>query len=309
MKRMRAVVIVAISVGVVVVAVVKVRQELAEGKAVSLSSSMATMRPPSQRRQEPAAGKAVSLAGGAAGEAGMTAIAPGSFLMGSDPGADGEDDEKPVTRREVGGFLMDTNLVTVGEYRACVQAGSCAASATVNRDGLSAIDQAKESGLCNWGKSDRDGHPINCVDFAGAKGYCEWKGKRLPSEEEWEFGARGSDGRRYPWGNEAPSSQLCWDGEGSEAGQGNRTSTCVVGSHPGGKSPSGLMDMAGNVYEWTNSSYCPYDKADCGEARRAVRGGSWDDDDPSWVRAAFRLRIPPSDRGLDLGFRCARTAP
>jgi formylglycine-generating enzyme required for sulfatase activity len=115
------------------------------------------------------------------------------------------------------------------------------------------------STLCNAGSSERSDHPVNCVSFDQASAYCAWRGLRLPTEEEWEFAARGTDGRRYPWGVEPPGGQLCWNGPNSDLGDLNRFGTCPRESFPADRSPFGVFDMAGNVMEWTNS---PFHRAD-----------------------------------------------
>ncbi|MBI4706179.1 MAG: SUMF1/EgtB/PvdO family nonheme iron enzyme, partial [Deltaproteobacteria bacterium] len=135
----------------------------------------------------------------------MVSIPPGTFEMGSN---DGGGDEKPVHSVTVAAFEMDPTEVTVAQYRKCVSDGGCS-----------------EPSGCNWEESGRDDHPVNCVDWQQAGAYCAWAGKRLPWEEEWEYAARGTDGRIYPWGNGAPGDQLCWSG--GSAGQ--RSSTCAVG--------------------------------------------------------------------------------
>jgi formylglycine-generating enzyme required for sulfatase activity len=213
----------------------------------------------------------------------MALIPAGSFTMGSND----FDDEKDPHEVPLAAFCLDRHEVTVGEYRGC---GGCSPPGTAE--------------YCNWGVSGRDRHPINCVDWDQATAYCAAVGKRLPTEEEWEYAARGSEGRTYPWGKAAPSSQLCWDGEGSDLGKGNRKSTCVVGSYPAGL--FGLFDMAGNVSEWTSGRYCPYTSKNCAEDRRVYRGGCWRDDVPQSVRGANRSRDEPGSRVGDLGFRCAR---
>ncbi len=216
---------------------------------------------------------------------GRVDIPRGSFWMGS-PDGHGEQDEHPAHWVTVGAFCMDRTEVTVGAYGQCVAADGCSAPAPV--DGES----------CNWEVAGRENHPINCVDWGMAATYCRWAGGRLPTEAEWEYAARGTDGRAYPWGNDAPGGQLCWR---------QSHSTCVVGSHPRGDSPFGLHDMAGNVWEWTSEWYGPYSEHGVpGSGLNHVdRGGSWLVVDPSWVRASCRDGGGPSFRDGNLGFRCA----
>ena len=159
---------------------------------------------------------------------------------------------------------------------------------------------------CNWQKPDRDRHPVNCVDWKHAGEYCAFAGKRLPTEEEWEFAARGADGRKYPWGPAAPAAQLCWNGEGSDVGKGNRQGTCPVASYPSGASPFGAYDMAGNVWEWTADAYCPYGRKGCGDERRVIRGGAWNNLVPQYVRAQDRATEAAESRPENVGFRCAK---
>ncbi len=211
----------------------------------------------------------------------MVRIPAGSFMMGSE---DGDVDERPVHNVTLASFEMDVTEVTVKAYKACVDAGRCSKPDT--------------GGFCNWGRVHRDTHPVNCVDWTQARAFCSWAGKRLPTEEEWEYAARGTDGRTYPWGNDAhDATRLC-----STRSQG----TCEVGQFLPGDSPFGLHDMAGNVWEWTGSRYCSYSKPGCSEAAHVHRGGSWNYDSPSFVRAANRVRYDPSLRNDFLGFRCAR---
>ena len=172
-------------------------------------------------------------------------------------------------------FCMDRTEVTVAAYRACP---SCSAPNTGE--------------FCNWNASGRENHPVNCVGAPQADAYCAWRGGRLPTEQEWQFAAQGPDGRTYPWGEAAPSSQLCWN-------RPSRAGTCVVGAYPSGRSPFGLDDMSGSVWEWTSSSE---------GLSYVLRGGCWFSNDPFGMRAAERWSRP-APRGNDVGFRCARGAP
>ncbi|MEI7892598.1 MAG: SUMF1/EgtB/PvdO family nonheme iron enzyme [Myxococcales bacterium] len=184
---------------------------------------------------------------------------------------------------------MDITEVTVNAYRAC---SSCSAPGS--------------GGYCNWGSRNRGNHPVNCIDWLQASAYCKAVAKRLPTEEEWEYAARGVDGREYPWGNEPPEKQLCWVGEGSDLGKGNRNTTCPVGSYPAGRSLFGLDDMSGNVWEWTSSLYDTSKTYDT----RVLRGGGWNFGKPvlpSDVRVSNRVGEMPSNRGnSSFGCRCAR---
>ena len=223
----------------------------------------------------------------------MATILAGKVKMGSD---NGDADEKPITERAVAAFELDVLEVTVADYEACVQGGKC-------------TEPVRAEGNCNWGKPDRRDHPVNCVDQAQATAYCASVGKRLPSETEWEMAARGTAGRTYPWGNEPPAGQLCWNGVGSDVGKGKRQATCVVGTHPGGITPEGVHDMAGNVWEWTSSKYCPYESGECSDARAVFRGGGFNNSAPGYVRGADRTKDKPTARNDNLGFRCARNPP
>ncbi len=188
-------------------------------------------------------------------------------------------------------FCLDLTEVTVDAYASCVRAGSCVADhpAEWTADGATfAADAA-----CNYGVSGRGNHPVNCVDWNQSAAYCQAQGKRLPTEEEWEWAARGGPlGSAYPWGNAAPERQICWSGTTKRSG------TCAVGSYGAGDAPSGVHDLAGNVWEWTSSHHD-------GDTR-VRRGGGWINDDASSPRAAHRGRSMPLFRSDLLGFRCAR---
>lgn len=178
---------------------------------------------------------------------------------------------------------------------------------------------------------DTAAYPINCVDWSMAHDFCAAEQKRLPTEAEWEFAARGPDGRIYPWGDEAPSSSLLnacgaecvrWGRShpGADAprtamhgGDDGFATLAPVGSFPKGASRYGIHDVVGNVFEWVADWHAPY-VAD-GPSRdpsgpregteRVMRGGAWNGAQAAWVRPTFRFAASPALRSHGIGFRCA----
>jgi formylglycine-generating enzyme required for sulfatase activity len=214
----------------------------------------------------------------------MISIAAAEFEMGS---SRGEPDEAPPHRVRVNAFRIDPKEVTVADYQICVAARACAAAHT---DLL----------YCNAGKPGRETHPINCVTLLMAENYCKWRHARLPTEAEWERAARGNDGRAYPWGSEDPLGRACY------LRRRENQQTCPVGSFASDKSPFGVIDMAGNVSEWTISPYCSYvDPKQCKPGVHVVRGGSWDMDNAQYPRTSYRDWVDDGRHGYNLGFRCA----
>jgi serine/threonine protein kinase len=204
----------------------------------------------------------------------LVSIPGGSFFMGCNDKLDRncQPNEKPGEETSVGAFAIQRTEVTVADYRACVNAGKCDAATVAGKK-------------CNWGRSGKDDHPMNCVSLAQAKAFCGWADARLPTGKEWERAARGTDGRLYPWGNGKPTCALAvMDGCGAKETQ-------AVGAKPSGASPEGLQDMAGNVYEWTKE----------GEAR----GGGYSSD-AAKLRTSRRLSVGVATADGDLGFRCAK---
>jgi formylglycine-generating enzyme required for sulfatase activity len=225
----------------------------------------------------------------------MARIPEATFQMGSETG---EADEKPLHAVHVAAFDMDLTEVTVSQYANCVNGGACVAPSTkVAWPRITSADEQLYAGECNDNRPDRQDHAANCIDWSWADTYCRWAGKRLPTEEEWEYAACGGDC------NDA----LNRGGERSMLrGAARWPFTGRVGrGRPG---MFGLYDMAGNVWEWTASFYCPYDHPGCGDPRRVVRGGSWSVVDYLFVRLTDRSPSNPSTRNTNLGFRCARSA-
>ena len=253
--------------------------------------------------------EAQALLDGLEGKGDMVSVPAGAFFMGCNAEVDREceADEKPGRRVQVEAFRIDRTEVTVAEYRRCVDAGACAA------DGLKMQfwdDKDQGAGACNWDKPGKDSHPINCVDWSMATAFCRWAKKRLPTEGEWEKAARGTDGRKYPWGNAGYGSKRVAniadesakrDNPGWTTAEGYDDGvvfTAPAGSFSAGASPYGALDMIGNVAEW-NSDWYEVNKY------RSLRGGSWNNG-PSGARASDRGGVEPAVRVDLIGFRCAQ---
>jgi eukaryotic-like serine/threonine-protein kinase len=267
---------------------------------------------------------------------GMIAIAGGEYFMGSDE-KDALPMEKPPHKVKLSPYCLDELEVTVADYKACSDKGSCRRAGKENVwPGIKAAQQKIYDPLCNINDlANKSKHPINCVDWDQAREFCEARSARLPTEAEWEFAARGSDGRIYPWGDDPPSAQLlnacgkecvAWakkhpDPEGLPtemyAADDGFPTTAPVGSFPKGKSQSGVQDMVGNVWEWVADWHAEYDPASKSTmmsdpkgpekgTERVIRGGAWNGSYKEWVRPSFRYKAAPSARSYGYGFRCAK---
>ena len=223
----------------------------------------------------------------------MVLVPGGEFMMGS---WTGDADERPVRRVYLEDFFMDKDQLTVGQYAKFLEATSHIAPP-------------------EWHIMSRAMHqkrPVVNVDWADAAAYCTWAGKRLPTEAEWEKAARGTDGRTYPWGDEPPTRL---HGNMQKEVWNNHMGLTPVGMFADGKSPYGINDMAGNVWQWVSDWYDQdYYKSSplqnpTGPPKgeyKVVRGGSWGSG-PEGLRSADRETHVPSFQGFGTGFRCAKT--
>ncbi len=211
----------------------------------------------------------------------MIRIASSKFQMGSD--SDSEN-ERPFHQEHVISYWIDKTEVTVRDYISCINAKRCS--------------EPKSDRGCNWKDIERKDHPVNCVDWYQAKQFCNWLGRRLPTEVEWEYAARGPNAKNSL---DFPNGNICWKRIEKQA-------TCPVGKSSSDISPLGIYDMAANVYEWVQDNYrlC-HDKAcSVSQYEKVVRGGAWSFPIPNLLRLSARNRHTPTEYCSSLGFRCAK---
>jgi len=243
----------------------------------------------------------------------MVDVPAGEFQMGCNSAVDlqCESDESPYHAVTLSAYKIGKYEVTVGEYHQCVTNGVCNNSGEYHH-----YYTNTDSGDCNYDAEGKGNHPMNCVTWYGAKAYCEWIGGRLPTEAEWEKAARGTDGRKYPWGNEDATCDYAVMDDDNAGGEGcGSGGTMPIGSKEVGKSPYGAYDMAGNVWEWVNDWHgldyytsSPANNPTGPETGgfRVLRGGSWSNGYVNLLRAPARdYRYPEVDDDYS-GFRCAK---
>jgi formylglycine-generating enzyme required for sulfatase activity len=188
--------------------------------------------------------------------------------------------------RSLGDFCMDVTEVTAGAYARCVQSGACD-----DRD-------LKCDDAWTYDRPAMQDHPINCVSWEQADRYCRADGKRLPTLEEWEWAAEArTEKRRFSWGDSEPApDQMCWSRGGS------RATTCPVGGFPASRTPQGIDDLFGNVWEWLS----PADRAG---VPNVARGGSWLNDSLDMLEGENAGGfVPGFVRNDVVGFRCVMDA-
>lgn len=211
----------------------------------------------------------------------MVRIAGDKFQMGSNSD---RENEAPLYQEQVASYWLDKTEVTVRDYASCINAKKCS--------------EPKSDRGCNWKNSERQDHPVNCVDWYQSKQFCSWLGRRLPTEIEWEYAARGPNAKNNL---DLPNENICWK-------RTEKQGTCPVGKSSSDISPLGVYDMAANVYEWVQDNYrfC-HDKAcSVSQYEKVVRGGAWSFPISSLLRLSARNRHTPTEYGSSLGFRCAK---
>lgn len=228
-------------------------------------------------------------------------IPAGNFSMGSNQG---DSNEQPVHEVYLDAYWMDQFEVTNDQYKLCVADRACTAPAD----------------LAYYNNSTFNHHPVVNINWFQAKTYCQWAGRDLPTEAQWEKAARGEDGRIYPWGDSNPTRDHvnlcdlgCASGSKTENFNDGYAKTAPVGSFPKGSSSYGVHDMAGNVWEWVNdwfeknyySSQREWENPSgptIGK-QRVLRGGAWDNSE-LFIRSTNRGWGSPAVFGEDLGIRC-----
>lgn len=232
----------------------------------------------------------------------MILIPGGTFTMGS-ISKFAEPNETPIHAVTLSPYWMDRTEVTVGAYRTCMEEHRCSPLAP------------PPSKRCTFALGD-DLLPINCVSFVEAEHFCLAHGKRLPTEAEWELAARGFVTRIYPWGQKLPTCKHAISRMGNLAADGCGEGPAPVGKRAAGKSPFGLLDMAGNVEEWVSDFYDDrhvikehHDpQGAASSTAHVLRGGSWAS---PWrhLRVSFRSWGSSMEHGSTVGFRCAMSYP
>jgi len=228
----------------------------------------------------------------------MVTIPAGMFWMGCNEAVDDEcdGDEHPYHEVYLDAYEIDVTEVTVGQYAVCFEASSC-----------------PNPPECNWVDPDADQYPLNCINWYDARVYCTWASKRLCTEAEWEKAARGTDGRKYPWGNEPPTCEQALTDEAETVCGESPSANTPVGSKPLGASPYGVLDMAASLGEWVSD---PYDAEyyavsptnnpqgpDDGSGRVKRGGASGSPASAMRTSVRFHTGFPESGGGV-LGFRC-----
>ena len=244
-------------------------------------------RPLRGEARDPYVGFRVAFDGDPSASLELVDVPAGEVGLGRDPvgyGGEALPDELPAHEVGLDAFEISLTPVTNAQYASFAAAGG---NPPAHWEGSEPPDELED-------------HPVTWVDWHAADAFCSWAGGRLPTEAEWEKAARGTDRRAYPWGTE-PDSARAVVGRGAK-----RPSTQPAGSIPSGASPYGVLDLAGNVWEWTASWYGPYPGTPRSGAERVLRGGSYASAGLRSARCAARSRSHPCRRQAHIGFRVVR---
>jgi serine/threonine-protein kinase len=239
----------------------------------------------------------------------MTLIGAGTFTFGEGKAAPNVTISRP--------FYLDRTEVTVRAYQECVAKRLCSPAdhVAMTPEGSETTTVAADfaatwTSRCNVVRKDVNG-PINCVDFTGAEAFCRSHGRRLPTEAEWELAARGTEGRAYAWGAEAPDcGRACYDRNGSCLDRSAGVTTCGPGLHAADRTPEGVFDLGGGVAEWVADGFVTHPAGgvdpvgDPAALLRVIRGASFLDTDEK-LRATTRTPVAPVTAHVTIGFRCA----
>ena len=238
-------------------------------------------------------------------------ISAGVVTLGSDKG---RSDERPPHQVRTKAFRMMLTEATVAQYRTCYLAEACTEPRVHSK-------ASPEGTRLNWGAPERLEYPINGITWAQAGAFCAWAGGRLPSEAEWSRAAQGREQRRFPWGEGPPAARSPRLANLSDLSAAKRhptwrsvkgyddgfVGTAPVASFPMGRSAFGLLDMAGNVWEWTSDRFAPEGYRRPKRAGvpnlRSARGGAFNSP-ASRISTQSRRGLPPSSAPDDVGVRC-----
>lgn len=227
----------------------------------------------------------------------------------------GEEDERPLRQQAVPAFRLARTEVTNAAFAAFVAATGHLTDAEKEGWGWVWDGEWRQVQGANWRHPsgpatslvERATHPVVQVSWEDAQAYCRWQGQRLPRDAEWEYAARGQDQRHYPWGDVLPRdagqqrANYGTDACCAPDAQDGYLATAPVGSYPIGASPFGILDMAGNVWEWIMETHPTMPEL------KTIRGGGWGNN-PYCLRTSYRHANPPTARLDMVGFRCAADA-
>ncbi|OGA11284.1 MAG: hypothetical protein A2W68_03385 [Betaproteobacteria bacterium RIFCSPLOWO2_02_64_14] len=236
----------------------------------------------------------------------LISIPAGTFIMGTDTGPA---DERPAHQVTLPQFSIDRFPVSNAQFAEFLNAVGPANGKGERLFDYDDPDARIHRTEATWvADPGYEHHSVVEVSWAGARDYCAWRGKRLPTEAEWEKAARGTDARRFPWGNAAPDPTRARFAAAYNA-------TAPVHAHPAGASPYGVQDMSGNAWEWVASAYLPYPyRADDGREDpaagpvRATRGGGHDSppEEITTTQRGRNLSRNPRSGHHNIGFRCSK---